>query len=373
MHGQGRRLSHCDASLDFEIVIEIKAKKQLQSNPVRTTCPVSFHRGTGHPLSVTKRNADGDGLKRRCIMTGTRVFVLLLLLTCGAVISFPSLAAETTQQAILYQSDFSQNPGWTTNSPTRYYWDPSLEMYHFKAEGGTNGYAFIPVKYNGQSFTLDYDVIILTSQKDSAFRFGVISSEMDFTRGTNVLSSFENGKYGRLITLRVIDQNNQLRETTSYYASYCGDLPDCRTVEFENNVTYHVTVRYNKDLGNADIKVTEKETGNLLWGYFVTIGKELFFMDRLAVTTRGDYSFGPFSEGYIDNVELVTYVPVEETPATPEPTQVPTDVTTTPSTNPTTAEQTPAPTPTTPLGISHVVVALAITCLLSGSRVWRKG
>ncbi len=305
-------------------------------------------------------------------MTGIRIFVLLLLLTCGVGFTLPSLAAETTQQAILYQSDFSQNPGWTTNSPTRYYWDPSLEMYHFKAEGGTNGYAFVPVKYNGQSFTLDYDVIILTSQKDSAFRFGMISSEMDFTRGTNVLSSFENGKYGRLLTFRVIDQNNQLRETTSYYASYCGNLPGCQTVEFENNVTYHVTVRYNKELGNADIKVTEKETGDLLWGYYVSVGKDLFFMDRLAITTRGDYSFGPFSEGYIDNVELVTYVPVEATPTTAVPTQVPSGVTDTPTTVPTTAKPTPAPTPTTPLGISHALVALAIAGLLSGNRIRRE-
>lgn len=305
-------------------------------------------------------------------MTGIRIFVLLLLLTCGVGFTLPSLAAETTQQAILYQSDFSQNPGWTTNSPTRYYWDPSLEMYHFKAEGGTNGYAFVPVKYNGQSFTLDYDVIILTSQKDSAFRFGMISSEMDFTRGTNVLSSFENGKYGRLLTFRVIDQNNQLRETTSYYASYCGNLPGCQTVEFENNVTYHVTVRYNKELGNADIKVTEKETGDLLWGYYVSVGKDLFFMDRLAITTRGDYSFGPFSEGYIDNVELVTYVPVEATPTTAVPTQVPSGVTDTPTTVPTTAKPTPAPTPTTPLRISYALVALAIAGLLSGNRIRRK-
>lgn len=305
-------------------------------------------------------------------MTGIRIFVLLLLLTCGVGFTLPSLAAETTQQAILYQSDFSQNPGWTTNSPTRNYWDPSLEMYHFKAEGGTNGYAFVPVKYNGQSFTLDYDVIILTSQKDSAFRFGMISSEMDFTRGTNVLSIFENGKYGRLLTFRVIDQNNQLRETTSYYASYCGNLPGCQTVEFENNVTYHVTVRYNKELGNADIKVTEKETGDLLWGYYVSVGKDLFFMDRLAITTRGDYSFGPFSEGYIDNVELVTYVPVEATPTTAVPTQVPTEVTDTPTTVPTTAKPTPAPTPTTPLRISYALVALAIAGLLSGNRIRRK-
>ncbi|HII75594.1 MAG TPA: hypothetical protein HA264_00770 [Methanolinea sp.] len=303
-------------------------------------------------------------------MKGFRI-LMLLLLGCCAILAFPATAAETTVKSVLYQSDFSESPGWNTNSPTRYYWDPSLEMYHFKTEGGTNGYAFIPVKYNGQSFIIDFDVVILTSQKESGFRFGLISSEMDFTRGTNVLSSFENGKYGKIMSLRVIDQNNQLREATSYYTSYCGNLPGCQTVEFKENMTYHVTARYTKELQHADIKVTEKESGELVWGYFVSVGRDLFFMDRLAITTRGDYAFGPFLEGYIDNVELVVFNPVETTPTTAVPMQVPTDVTTIPTTTvPTTP--TPTPTPSTPLGDSLPLAAMGIAGSLLGNSIRRK-
>lgn len=293
-------------------------------------------------------------------MPPCRISMFLLLVIFSAGITFPSLAAETTQKMILYQSDFSENPDWITNSPTRYYWDPALQMFHFKAEGGTNGYAFFPVKYDHQTFYLDYDVIILSSEKNSAFRFGLISAEMDFSRGTNVISCFENGKYGKLISLRVIDQNSMLHESTSYYSSYCGEVTGCNTVEFMENTTYHVTVRYNRNLQNADIKVTEKESGNLVWGYFVNVGRDLFFMDRLAITTRGDYAFGPFTEGYIDNVELVAYTPVEITPTTPTPATTP--VATTP---PTTAPTSPTPTPTTtPLPVLLPLVAIGFSALL---------
>jgi len=289
--------------------------------------------------------------------------MLVVIFTAG--ILSPAMASQTTQKTILYQSDFSQNPDWATNSPTRYYWDPSLQMYHFKAEGGTNGYAFYPVRYDGQSFYLDYDVIILSSERDSAFRFGLISSEMDFSRGTNVISCFENGKYGRLISLRVIDQNNMLREANSYYTSYCGDVPGCDTVEFIENTTYHVTVRYNKELRNADIKVTDKGTGSLVWGYFVSVGRDLYFMDRLAITTRGDYAFGPFTEGYIDNVELIAIdLVVDATPTTPQPTTP--IVTTLPTTAPTST------TPTTtaaPLSIHLSIAALGIPAILIGGRL----
>lgn len=301
-------------------------------------------------------------------MSPCRVSLFLLFMLIGAGGALPALAADTTQETILYQSDFSQNPNWVTNSATRYYWDPSLEMYHFKAEGGTNGYAFVPIDYDGQTCTLDYDVVILSSDKNSAFRFGLISSEMDFSRGTNVLSCFENGKYGRLISLRVIDQNNMLREVTSYYSSYCSDVTGCNTVEFAENTTYHVTVRYNKDRQMADIKVTEKASGDMVWGYFVSVGRDLFFMDRLAITTRGDYAFGPFIEGYIDNVQLAGYTMVESTPTTPAPTLTP-ETTTPPATATPGTTQTPTPAPTTtPLPIYTALVALLISALLLISR-----
>jgi len=295
------------------------------------------------------------------------IATLLLVMIFSAGIVFHALGAQATEKTTLYKSDFSQDPGWTTNSPTRYFWDPDLEMYHFKTEGGTNGFSFTPFKYNGQSFVLDYDVTILTSNKNSAFRFGLISSEMDFSRGTNVLSSLENGKYGRLFSLRVIDQSNMLHEATSYYSSYCGEVPGCTTVEFKENVSYHITVKYNKELQNADVKVTEKESGNFVWGYFVTIGRDLYFMDRLAITTRGDYAFGPYAEGYIDNVELVAFTLVDVTPTTPQPT---TQVTTTP---PTAIPTTPTPTPTTqPSSIFVILSALCILSLLTGWRLGKK-
>jgi len=223
-------------------------------------------------------------------MHRSKLFLILLFATCMAGLFIPVMA--DVQSIILYSTDFSENPGWITNSPSRYYWDSSLGMYHFKTEGGTNGYSYVPIDYDGQSFVLDYDVIVQKSQPNSAFRFGLTSSEMDFTRGTTIFSALENGKYGKLFTLRVIDQNNQMKETSSYYASYCGELTGCKTVEFQENTTYHVTMRYNKELRNADIKVVKKDTGEVVFGYFVPVSRELFFLDRLADHYQGRLRFG---------------------------------------------------------------------------------
>jgi len=173
--------------------------------------------------------------------------------------------------------------------------------------------------------------------KNGAVNFGMTSTEMDISKGVNVLGAFEYSQYGRIMAIRVIDQNNHLHEKTSQYYSYCGDLPNCATKQFAENTTYRVVIRYNDELTQADIKVTDRETGELLWGYFVPIGDQLYFLNRLAITTKGDYAIGNTAEGYIDNISLSTYVPVTPT------TVVTTPPTTVPTTVPTTA---PTPTPT---------------------------
>jgi hypothetical protein len=247
----------------------------------------------------------------------------------------PVTAADV--KVTIYETDVSTDPGWITNNPSYYYWDVQREAYHFHTEGGTNGYSFLPVEYQRGPFTLEYDLLITSIKKDGAVTFGMTSTDMDISKGVNVFGVFNYGQYGRLMAIRVIDQNNHLHEKTSQYSSYCGDQPNCVTKQFAENTTYRVVIRYNDELTQADIKVTNTETGELLWGYFVPIGDELYFLNRLAITTKGDYSIGNTAEGYIDNINLFTYVPVMPT------TVVTTPPTTVPTTIPTTV---PTPTPT---------------------------
>jgi hypothetical protein len=79
-------------------------------------------------------------------------FFLVIIIAFLLVV--PAIAGD--EKIVIYQTDFSSDPGWTTNSPSHYYWDVSREMYYFETEGGTNGYSFIPVNYTMGSFTLEY-------------------------------------------------------------------------------------------------------------------------------------------------------------------------------------------------------------------------
>ena len=261
-------------------------------------------------------------------------FRVSILLLAAILMILPVSAYE--EKIVIYSSDFSKDPGFITNNPSRYYWDVDNQQYHFETEGGTNGYAFIPVELGTEPFTLEYDINISSIKKDGAVRFGVTNTDMDISKAANILGIFDNGQYGMLMGLQVIDQSNHKYETNSLYSSYCGQQTDCETKQYEENVTYHVAIKYNKQLRQADIKVTEKKSGGLTWGFYVPLGQEVQSLNRLAITTKGDYMLDNWAVGYIDNVELAAYREVIPTVETTVPTTVPTTIPTT----------TPTPTPT---------------------------
>jgi hypothetical protein len=225
------------------------------------------------------------------------------------------LYAAQFERFYFYRTDFSSDPLWDTNNPSRYYWDPAMEMYHYRVEGGTGGYAYETVNLTGESFVLEYDILPVETEEGSAFRFGTSSDDkMDINKGAVMLSEFFS-KSRLLMGLRTITQNGNLFEVTSEHDSYPGE-----TVTFRDNVTYHVTVTYNRDLMTTDMKVIEKQNSTHVWGYYLEIKRELEPMKRLMISSVGDYTSGNSASGYIDNVELYTFRPVETTIPTSFPT-----------------------------------------------------
>ena len=144
-------------------------------------------------------------------MPESPLFCVSILLLAAIFIILPVSAVQ--EKVVIYASDFSKDPGFMTNNPSRYYWDVANQQYHFETEGGTNGYAFIPVALGNDPFTLEYDINISSIEKDGAVRFGVTSSDMDISKAANVLGIFDNGQYGMLMGLQVIDQSNHKYET----------------------------------------------------------------------------------------------------------------------------------------------------------------
>lgn len=316
----------------------------------------------------------------------------LLVLGILLVALIPAVLAETDMNPkVIYQTTFSTDPKWETNNPSTNYWDQSRGMYHFSIEPSTGMYAYYPntgspqysqpLDYERGSFRLEYDVIFERIDEGATFRLGFSGSEMDPSKGPNVLSLFTNAKFGRIMWLRLVTNGNKMKEVNSQKGDTLSSGPsgyyDGPTVKYELNKTYHVTVDYDDEEALLSMKVAEKTTGQEIWGYFVTVAQELHGMDRIYIGSKGDYGMTSiYARGYLDNVRLT--VPASQAAGqTTAPTFVTTPLTTLPTPLPTTIRTpgtVPAPVQETPQSPSSALVPLAALCLgaLSLSVVFRK-
>jgi hypothetical protein len=303
-------------------------------------------------------------LRTLCVSFFVVACLLILVLPVQAEIT------DTSSQKVIYQTPFSSDPHWTTNSPSYDYWDPTSGRYHFSIEPSTGNYAYTTIENMEGSFTFEYDVVLERVDDSSAFRFGVTGAEMDFNKGPNVITMFSNGKHDNIMSLHLVtvgakqmevnSQNDD--ELTSGPLAYKGS-----TVRFALNKTYHVRVDYDEDSKTTTMRVSDKASGKEIWSYFIKTVESLHDMNRIYLGSRGDYG-GMYTHatGYIDNVRLTQPGPA----TTPQPTlgSLTSETTSPPVTTKKPAVlPTPLPaslptdTPESPTGVLTTVVALGIT------------
>lgn len=272
----------------------------------------------------------------------SNILLYIFIILCCLVI-YPSIAAEI--KTTVYETPFSANPNWVTNNPSNDKWNAIYGVYEFNVEPSTNNYAYIPITLTSRSFTLDYDVFFTRMDEGATFRIGLSDHYMDINKGPIALTSFNTGKYGNLMTLRIVSPNNFLQEIDSQGKSigvdsgYMGN-----TARFSLNKTYHVSLIYNDNTRIMTMKVSDPSIGREIWGYFIKAGDNIFGMDRLYLGSVGDYGQTDiYTSGYIDNIIVTSGLNVISTP-TPKPT---TKVMVQPTITPRkTVVKTPTPTPT---------------------------
>ena len=291
----------------------------------------------------------------------------LILLVC------PIQAESGNGPTSLYVTAFSTNPQWTTNNPSSDYWDPGKGMYHFRIEPSTQNYAYTPpIEYVGGSFTLEYDVTLEQVDEGTSFRLGFSGTEMDRSKGPNVLTEFTNDpKYGNILWLRLVTMSAKLMEVNSH-TSFDADSYRGPTFNFELNKTYHVVVNYDDTQKTLTERVTEKTTGKQVWSYYLNTWETLRGMNRIYIGSGGDYgSMFKYAIGYIDNVRLYApaAVTVAPTEVTAQQSSAPAFTPRTTTRKPTTVPPTPATTPTTS---PSIVVACGSLGIMGAAASWQR-
>ncbi len=100
------------------------------------------------------------------------------------MLSLLLLVGTSKAQTLLYEQDFSSDPGWITDQPENFYWDTDTETYFARFINGRpdytpNRYAYTPVPLDtSQPFQLQWDQKFLGAGVGSRSHFGLMSPDL---------------------------------------------------------------------------------------------------------------------------------------------------------------------------------------------------
>jgi len=156
----------------------------------------------------------------------------------GLILSGVGTAAANTWQ-VVYQTDFSSDPGWTTDQPQNFYWEVASETYfihqtNYPEAYEPDRYTFVRVPYPGGPFRMEWDVELLRVDWSIAIIFGLFDSHLSFEpRGPGSAAlcvQYTNPDAGRGFNITAY------QDTTYAYSN--------NWTRFDLNVWYHNVFEY---------------------------------------------------------------------------------------------------------------------------------
>ena len=214
----------------------------------------------------------------------------ILMLCLFGVVLCSSNFAQAVDWQVVYQTDFSSDPGWATNSPDNMYWASGSQSFHIKSWDGGNQSVYVPIPVQPiLSCKLEYDIKVTHLDWAGDARFGLGDPDMDVFQPSTWYADYWNGDRGNSAILEYHSESSQ------------GRLGDNYAFLFEQNTVYHNIITYDSPtqtliwqaLFEGTVMFEGQRTGV---GTFVG-------MDRLYSSSIGDdYAPGAMGEAYIDNV-----------------------------------------------------------------------
>lgn len=227
-------------------------------------------------------------LKGRSIKVLKHCPVLAGIVTVTLILTTVSLGQSYA--AIVYETDFSSDPGWLTNNTSKFYWYSEQEMYHYRVTDAANEYAYITVPYPGTSFCMEFDVLPTSTEWCGNSRFGLGDQDMDVSKPSTIFMQYHwdsEGWHAHSVALGV------------------GGVGGGGDVWFYDGIWYRNVLRYDAIDHTLDLTITLRDTGEKIRECTLSALGDYAAMDRLYISSKGDSGCpGQSAEGYIDNVVL---------------------------------------------------------------------
>ncbi len=226
-------------------------------------------------------------------------FSIMLIL---ALVYLPSFAGTTP-----YFTDFSTDPGWVTDQPANYYWDPASQTYHVQPEHHYPGYT--PSRYAYKllpeavdSFELQWDMRITRCDWSISIPFGLYDSS---------LTRYDTSGYQHILGFAGNPDAGHLWALIAFGKDGYAEAPGGGTWDFDR--WYTCKVAYNAGTKVASFDVWDTLNGDIKWTAMLSVPggftNELMYLGTSSsgIGDSGTYpGISPWAvaEGYLDNVSL---------------------------------------------------------------------
>ena len=228
----------------------------------------------------------------------------------------PGLA--TAAEQVIYEHDFSTDPGWTTDDQSKFYWDSTEEaLYMSLANSSTSS---VPDRYfytstdlaTGTDFTLTWDQKNVQQSRNGMAAFGLLPDSI-FSTSTSDLY----GEGWVMSGMGVLFGSLYEKELMSYKLGGTGDRSSWTgRPNFGDGRWYSIELSYSYATGTLTWTITDKDTELVFFGPVSTsVAKPITFGDISNLGVSGYFATPPGSRRakdfpnelmdlYIDNVLL---------------------------------------------------------------------
>jgi len=248
--------------------------------------------------------------------------------TLAAFLFVIGTVSTAPAQVVVYEDDFSSDPGWLTDQPANFYWDGAAEAYFARTLNGRpeyapNRYAYMPTALDTtQSFNLQWDQKMLSAGTGSRSPFGLMSPDLMVSKSTYIylphlipesalnlwMGAWSDPMPGdSSIGVNAIDSSGY----NAGFGSYSGSAG-----HYSLDSWYRNALSYDPLENSIDWSITERDSGNLMWSGVRTFPSSTGFSSNMVNLGVGNDPFGyrpnqlstdnpdEYAEALFDNVLL---------------------------------------------------------------------
>jgi hypothetical protein len=220
--------------------------------------------------------------------------IAMIAVVAVVVAGLGAPAALGDDWVTVYQTDFTTDPGWTTNNASHFYWDSALHTYYQQQINGSQEYAFklLGTVLSSPKWRIEYDIkpVSVSNQANAGVAL------------TDPLCSHQNGRQMTLDFAQIgagYYPHIEYTDTNSFSGAQMSS-------SFSLNVWYHTYLEWDSAIGQLYGRVTRVSDGALVTEKTRTGIGDIEGLDRVAMTTIDHtYSSGAGATAYIDNIVVL--------------------------------------------------------------------